>query len=341
MSSANSSLGFDLERLIHNALHVIPDITCKGEQDIRTYFNDQSLNGIDHWIKYGSVNIFIQDKWRETTTQPEVAQFLTCVERIQSRIPKEEAVYLIWAGKYEPTSHAKKALTERSVQIVNSSTSIYSLARCVVLDVCEVIDIDPIPALMTIPVIKADRSQTAATERVSHVQQTFDETDEGKALKEQINSSIRSIQSSVFQKINNVVMCSPQGSLIRDIVQTTFPKSQDEYFTHKSKKINYNTFLTASKKLLWATKTKKTSTYAMFLYCKLRFLSIELANQNQSYDKLRLEAISKGSTWAKGLAEFKIQAEPMAETEFNAAVKHCDDYWNGVEYQFWNQYQVF
>lgn len=52
-------LGFELEHLIHNALSKINGFECMREQDIRNLFNDQSFNGVDHWIKYKDNHILI------------------------------------------------------------------------------------------------------------------------------------------------------------------------------------------------------------------------------------------------------------------------------------------
>jgi hypothetical protein len=149
--------GFALEFLIHTALKHCHALQCLREQDIRTMYNDQSMNGVDHWIICGLDNILIQDKWKEVVTQHEVTQFLHCVERIKKRCDSEANFFLIWACKHLPSAHALTTLREAGVSILNCPISIQSLARLVVLDVCEWIGIDPTESLKTILVQKRAR----------------------------------------------------------------------------------------------------------------------------------------------------------------------------------------
>jgi hypothetical protein len=93
-----SEQGILLEDRIHAALSWLPNTECMREQDIRAKFNDQSINGVDHWICKESIHVLIQDKWKDSpTTQQEVSQFLSCVERIQARCDQTATFYLIWA----------------------------------------------------------------------------------------------------------------------------------------------------------------------------------------------------------------------------------------------------
>jgi hypothetical protein len=56
--------GFELEELLYKASLKLPGLTHSfRENELKKYFNDNSLNGIDHWIQIGETHIFIQDKW--------------------------------------------------------------------------------------------------------------------------------------------------------------------------------------------------------------------------------------------------------------------------------------
>ena len=88
----------------------------------------------------------IQDKWKETTTQPEIAQFLICARRIKNQLPKEASVSLLWVAKKEPTSYGKIILEEENVHMIINSLSIKSLSRQVyaylgdVFDNCQIFE---------------------------------------------------------------------------------------------------------------------------------------------------------------------------------------------------------
>ena len=144
MASA-SETGFELERLIHEESIRLGTI-CRRECDIRKELNDTSLNGVDHWISKGHIHILIQDKWKETTTQPEIAQFLICARRIKNQLPKEASVSLLWVAKKEPTSYGKIILEEENVHMIINSLSIKSLSRQVyaylgdVFDNCQIFE---------------------------------------------------------------------------------------------------------------------------------------------------------------------------------------------------------
>jgi hypothetical protein len=184
--------GRQLEEIIHAAAQKIPGISrVLRELEIRSFFGDSSLNGVDHMITLGQVHILIQDKWKETTTQQEVSQFITCAERIQSRLEKTDRIYLIWCSKREPTSNSAKMLNERNVTQVCCGVSLEALSRCVILQVCECLSVSPIASLMSIestvkPVPMGPSRHaavavpTTATPAPTVVVLPFDETVEGK-----------------------------------------------------------------------------------------------------------------------------------------------------------------
>jgi hypothetical protein len=360
-----SQQGFALEDAIHNALCKLPDVECLREQDIRSKYNDQSLNGVDHWIRYQNTNILIQDKWKETaTTQQEVSQFLGCVERIQARCSSDDVFYLIWAGKNTPTSHSATTLKERTVQIIHCAFSIEALARLVILDVCETLGVDPIESLRQIPVAKKARIATIPSRRdvvVVQPQTTasvstvpYDETDEGKQAKARLEGMIQQIHNTQFRKINN----AQSNSTVPDvwqIYQSAFPQDIHKWTDGTFKKIDFNAFLRTMKAVTYPTKTKHFRSYCFFFYVKLRYISVELATISTQYNNCREQMLANKSVWARKLPQIKCTAEPMTDVEYRAQVVYCEDYWmntygpggtivkkpSGLDYQFHQQYIVY
>jgi len=149
--------GFCLEELIHKASLKLPNlIHSKRENEIKTHFGDNSLNGVDHWIQVGNTHIFIQDKWKESMGQQEVSQFINCVNRIKTRLvntssPNYMNIRLMWVSKYEPTSNAMKCLKEESVKMVTCDTTIEELARKAIFEICEHFKVNPSVCLDVIP----------------------------------------------------------------------------------------------------------------------------------------------------------------------------------------------
>ena len=335
-----SELGFKLEELIHNALSKIDGFECLKEQDIRNNFNDQSFNGVDHWIKYKDNHILIQDKWKETITQPEIAQFLTCVERIQARNSKTDNYYLIWVAKKEPTSNALKSLNERNVEIITCSTSISSLARIVVMDICETFDINPVISLMNIPSCKnlKTTNQVSQREHITIQTVTYDDSDEGKQKKNELLSIIQQIQNGPIKKAINTLTRCP-SSQANELAMMVIPKTVDEWHQSKPNKFNYSKLLSDLKKICWPTKSKKVYYGTLNSYIKLHFISKELTELVQKYMNLRHQMISDKSLWAKGTLDIKCDYEPITEGSYTSVCKFTDGYWKGMEYQFWQEYQ--
>ena len=122
--------GFQLEDLVHKHSLTLPGLTHSfRENDIKKFFNDTSLNGIDHWIQVGRTHIFIQDKWKISLNQKEVAQFLNCVSRIQLRLDQGANIHLFWVSKCAPTPNSLKMLVERNTRIIIKDTSTEELAK--------------------------------------------------------------------------------------------------------------------------------------------------------------------------------------------------------------------
>jgi hypothetical protein len=147
-----SEQGFLLEEVIYKAVNSFPVLVQNmRETQIKQHFQDNSLNGVDHWIKFGKNNVLIQDKWREDTTQQEVSQFLECSNRLNRRISRDEHIYLLWISKYGPTKNSLASLNERGVEVISCSISVQALARLAILRIAECLDVDPVSALLSIP----------------------------------------------------------------------------------------------------------------------------------------------------------------------------------------------
>lgn len=293
-----SQNGFALEECIHHSLQ--PFVTCLRENELRAHFNDPSLNGIDHWITSGNTHIFIQDKWKESTSQHEVAQFLICAERIQNRL-KADAVHLIWAGKTYPTPFARTTLHEKNVRILCCDVSIYSLARLVVLEVCDMLDMDPTQCLQTIHNDKG-KEKELKQDKVEHHEQN----------KEQTKDIIDEVFRTSFQKIRKALaVCGEQD--IYSLYNSSIPERVN---WASFKKIDFNAFLKHVRAFCWPTKHKRTHSKLLFFYCKMRYISLELAEFANKYASLR----------DKHFPIFKCYAEPMTEAEYLGAIGFCEDY---------------
>jgi uncharacterized CHY-type Zn-finger protein len=355
-----SQQGFELEELIQNALCSVEGLECLREQDIRSKFNDQSLNGVDHWIRHGSEHILIQDKWKGGATgQQEAAQFLSCAERIQARCAQEDTFYLVWACKSEPTAHSLSALKERNVTVVTCSVSIHALARLVVLEVCETFGLDPVTALVKIPSVRASRvATTAAIRQVTPAPAAtpvvaYDDTDDGKRCKVQLEELMRQIQNTQFRKLNYALSNSMIPN-VWDIYKSSFPQELSGWTDGTFKKIDFNAFARTMKNVSYPTKSKNFITHAFFFHCKVRFLSTDLFPVASQYNVLREQMLAKKSVWARKLPQLKCTADPMTDAEYRAQIVHCQDYWinaygpdgkivkrsSGLEYQFYQQYMM-
>ena len=189
-SVSSGAIGFVFEEMMDVTLSaLIAPMEAKGwtcrvlrEQGIRDLFNEQSLNGVDHYVEVvdasGAITLFlIQEKWKYLTNQREVSQFLDCCSRILSRIPeaKRGTVYRLWVTRSQPSANGEKSLNEGGAYIVQSMTSIPLLAQITGQFICELLGhrdlaIDMIagmPSLLPVttpaePVV-LDESKTAPT----------------------------------------------------------------------------------------------------------------------------------------------------------------------------------
>ncbi len=192
----NSEDGFYLEELITDAVNKFPVLVMNlRENQIKQHFQDNSLNGVDHWIKFGSNNILIQDKWKESVEQQEVSQFLECASRLNRRIPRNENIYLLWVSKYQPTKNSIALLNERGAEVISCSLSVESLARLAILRIAECLGTDPVPALLSIPKdappLPIERVATIIDEEALEILKIRKELNEKKKLEEEEEKLLR------------------------------------------------------------------------------------------------------------------------------------------------------
>jgi hypothetical protein len=216
--------GFALEDLIYKASLNLPNLThSKRENEIKTHFTDNSLNGVDHWIQVGNTHIFIQDKWKESMGQQEVSQFINCVNRIKTRfvntsLPNYMNIRLMWVSKYEPTSNAMKCLKEESVKMITCDTTIEELARKAIFEICEHFKVNPSVCLDVIP-MKGGRDnqlldnidQIKLEEEARELLQIKKELIEKKKKEEEEKVLQRKLALDNIDKINYLVLQSYTG----------------------------------------------------------------------------------------------------------------------------------
>jgi hypothetical protein len=331
MASAADN-GRSLEQIIHTASLQIPDLTRSlREYDIRTHFGDASLNGVDHWITVGSSHILIQDKWKETSNQQEVSQFLTCAERIHSRLPTEDKVFLIWACKKEPTANCVATLQERGSGIVTCGVSLEGLARCVLIQICECLNINSTQCLQAIPSISLLQPLGTAKRKIESAIQIsgFDENEDGKKSIEEMKQFIGKIHQTCFRKIE-MAMNTDAIPEVYALYSGTMPKSPEDWYNGKISKIDFTGFLKTIKTICWPTNKKKLNSRNLFFYTKLRKISTEFATLANEYDAKRKALIGNKSVWGKNLPALKANAEPITEAEFKGALENCEDYWMNI-----------
>jgi len=144
--------GFAFERRIRFVLEQIQanlgadwTFSIRGEQEIRDFFKEQSLNGVDHMIQVkkpsGEQHVFLlQEKWKLITNQREVSQFLDCCARILARIPSYTGtVHRMWVSRTVPSLNGDKSLQEGQCIVVQTCTSQTLLALNTALMICELL----------------------------------------------------------------------------------------------------------------------------------------------------------------------------------------------------------
>lgn len=120
-------------------------MSIRSEQQIRDYFQEQSLNGVDHMVELQKgtehICIFFQEKWKLVTNQREASQFLDCCARIKGRMPEfQGTVFRLWVTRTMPTENGAKTLEEGGAHVVQSSTSMSMLALNSGLYLCELLN---------------------------------------------------------------------------------------------------------------------------------------------------------------------------------------------------------
>ncbi len=352
--------GFELEHLIERGVRAL-GLQHRNEQEIRTEFSDQSMNGVDHWITYSApesppTHILIQTKWRETTTQPEVAQYLSCVDRIQSRIESGQRIHLLWVCKTEPTRHARTILTERRADIVCCGVSIEMLARNAIAWIAETCGLDPAPGWREIPIRRVERPITQPTNFIAPASRYAavapDETPEGRAKITEFQLYLQSLHQSVGRRIQSAL--NQLGNYeLQTVVHSMFPMTVDEWQNGSHPKVDYNRLLRALAKLCVPTRTKHYPSRSLLFYCKMRCLSIEFASHIAEFHKRRAGLMNSGLAYARSISHPNCIPEPMTQEEYTGLVVHCDDYWvsinrngaiervpSGIQYHFYNHYNT-
>lgn len=144
--------GFSFERrvgymlgLLKGTLNESWKVTIYTEQEIRDFFKEQSLNGVDHFVLIESScssNLFlIQEKWKLVTNQREVSQFLDCCARILARMPNYKGtIHRIWASRTVPSQNGEKSLKEGQCLIVQTCTSQSLLALNLIFIICDILE---------------------------------------------------------------------------------------------------------------------------------------------------------------------------------------------------------
>jgi hypothetical protein len=324
--------GRHLEDIVHAAALKIPGITrALKELDVRTLFGDPSLNGVDHMLTFGSIHILIQDKWKETITQQEVSQFITCAERIQTRLTGENKIYLMWVSKREPTPNSAKMLRERNVSLVCCGVSLEALARCAILQICECIPISPIEALMSIESSSKSEPMSASRHASVFVVPTpapspaFDDSVEGKREIDAMKQFITSIRNGVLQRAENAMRMDGIADIYM-LWSSSMPKSLEDWWNGSIAKVDFNAYLKTIKTICWPTSKKHLPFRNLCYYTKLRKISVEFAVLAADYELRRKGLLGKKSVWAKALPVLKALAEPMTDAEFRGGVKDTMDY---------------
>ena len=153
-------------------------VIIRSEQDIRDYFQEQSLNGVDHMVelKRGAEQycIFFQEKWKLITNQREASQFLDCCARIRGRMQGfQGTIFRLWVTRTVPTENGAKTLEEGAAYVVQCSTSMSMLAMNAGIYMCELLNMRSSAQrmLMTMPSYLTYEVQLEAKTRDLEVKQ--------------------------------------------------------------------------------------------------------------------------------------------------------------------------
>jgi hypothetical protein len=156
-TASASANGFAFERRIGYILNEFKEalshqhhtddwvIVIHDEQEIRDFFKEQSLNGVDHMVQIqdpaGQQHLFLlQQKWKLQTNQREVSQFLDCCARIAARMPDYKGLtHKMWVSRTVPSLNGEKSLQEGQCIVVQTCTSQTLLAVNTLFMICEIL----------------------------------------------------------------------------------------------------------------------------------------------------------------------------------------------------------
>lgn len=153
--AAASANGFAFERRIGYVLNELKAAMLEAdestvmlvhdEQQIRDFFNEQSLNGVDHMVQVqvsDEQHLFlVQEKWKLLTNQREVSQFLDCCARILARMPDYKGkIHRLWVSRTVPSINGDKSLQEGQAVVIQTCTSQTLLAMNTLLTICDLLE---------------------------------------------------------------------------------------------------------------------------------------------------------------------------------------------------------
>ena len=190
---AASANGFAFERRIGYILEELKKAICADEsalmlihdeQQIREFFKEQSLNGVDHMIQIqesdGSQHLFLlQEKWKLLTNQREVSQFLDCCARILARMPDYKGtVHRLWISRTVPSANGEKSLQEGQVVVVQTCTSQTLLAMNSLLTICDLLGLGyrgmALKIIGDLGSLLPNAEEAIADPKVEEIQTTFE-----------------------------------------------------------------------------------------------------------------------------------------------------------------------
>ena len=336
--------GFALESLIHDALNQYHELECLREQDIRNKYRDQSMNGVDHWIICGNHSILIQDKWKETCSQSDVTQFLTCADRIKSRCPSMKFT-LLWVSKKLPTSHALTTLLERDTLFVTRATSIEDLAQLVVKKVCEKFEINTSTASQpnTINRIMAPQAPIQLSEdpveeysptpsappptirAPNRLDVSWDSTIYGIDCIRNLKRIIHKIQTKHFRIIKESLHDTKIPVLWQYVINE-LPESEADWANGQFTEINFDSFIKKVGGCCKPSYSCRCSENDYMFYIRLRGISTQLSPLTQEYNNIRNSMLRANSAYAQRIPSLQCSAYPYTYEEYISLLKKCYDY---------------
>ncbi len=152
------------------------------------------------------------------------------------------------------------------------------------------------------------------------MQQTipYDETSVGKAAQAALKIYIEMhLIENMYGRLQNILTAEQLASL---------PKSLAEWTEWTNGPINFNDILRSLKAANYPMKYAPKSLKQFENYCKMRKLSVKLAECANYYSEKVAAQVAKGSTWASQLPAFICEAEPMTPKEYEDTVIYTQEY---------------